>query len=322
MDEASTLAKPLVSVIILNYNGKNFIKRCLQTVLADSYEPKEVILVDNASQDDSMDMAEDFADQIRIIRNSENYGFPKGCNVGIRQAKGDIIVLLNIDTAVRPHWLNELIKPMILNPRIGITGSKLFFLDGKRIQYAGGGIKPNCLTYHDGYGQPDAPEYNVIKDAEYITGASVAIRRELLEKAGGLDEGFPMYFEDVDLSFTARRLGYRVRYQPTSVVLHFETFGTPKNSAIYYFKYHRGRIRFLLKHFGARYFLTTFIPAELKWYTKCGLRQQFIPLMKAYATQLPKAPYFWLRGFLDRRRPVSFNEPKKTPNDMDPDWEE
>lgn len=298
-----TSQKPLVSIVILNYNGKQFIQRCLQTVLADPYQPKQIILVDNHSKDGSIALAEPFRDRIQIIENSKNYGFPKGCNIGIRHAQGEIIVLLNVDTAVRPNWLGELVKPLLDNPRMGITGSKLFFLDGKRLQYAGGGIHRNGLTYHDAYGEEDSPEYNIPKDVEYCTGASMAIRKSLLEQVGGLDEGFPLYFEDVDICFTARKLGYRVRYQPTSVVLHFETFGTKRNSPTYYYKYHRGRMRFMLKHFGLRYFLTTFLFAELQWYWRSGLQGQRLSLLKAYCSQLPKAPLFWLRGFWRRRQP-------------------
>ena len=292
---------PLVSVIILNYNGANFIRRCITTVLNDTYEPKEIILVDNNSQDDSMEIGRSFQDQVIIIENPKNFGFPKGCNQGIKAAQGDIIVLLNIDTAVREGWLEELIKPMKHDSSIGMAGSKLLFLDGKHIQFAGGRMEPNCLTQHDGYCFEDLGEFNEPREVEYLTGASVAIRKELLDKVGNLDEGFPLYFEDLDLSFQAHQLGYRVRFQPTSVVLHFETFGTPKYSFKYFYKYHRGRIRFLLKSFGIRYFLFTFLPAEYRWYKHCRISQQFPPAFCAYFTQFPKAPYLWIKGFYHRR---------------------
>ncbi len=294
-------SNPLVSIIILNYNGQTFIQRCIQSVLADEYEPKEVILVDNNSKDNSLETAHQFKDQIRIIKNPKNYGFPKGCNQGIKHAKGDVIVLLNIDTVVRKNWLEALLEPIRSDSRIGIAGSKLLFLDGKHIQFAGGWMRPNCLTYHEGYGKPDSEKHNVPHEVEYITGASMAIRRDALIKSGGLDEGFPLYYDDLDLCFRIRKLGYGIYYQPQSVVLHFETFGTKKNSRTYFYKYHRGRIRFLLKNFGIRYFIGTFIMAEIRWWKECNFRQQFIPLFGAYCTQFPKAPYLWFRGFVYRR---------------------
>jgi GT2 family glycosyltransferase len=291
---------PLVSVIILNFNGSQFIRRCITTVLNDRYHPKEVILVDNASADDSLAIARTYQEQITIVENKKNFGFPKGCNQGIQVARGDIIVLLNIDTAVREGWLDELVKPMVHDPCMGLVGSKLLFLDGKTIQFAGGRMEPNCLTQHDGYGFEDFGHFNEPREVEYLTGASLAIRKELLDAIGNLDEGFPLYFEDIDLSIQAKQLGYRVLYQPTSVVLHFETYGTPKHSFKYFYKYHRGRIRFLLKNFGIRYCLGTFLPAELRWYGACRFIQQFPPTVCAYATQFPKAPWFWLKGFIRR----------------------
>ncbi len=301
-NSSPSLSYPYVSIVILNYNGKAFIKRCLETVLADPYEPKEILLVDNASQDLSLEIARPWQDRITIVENPKNYGFPKGCNKGIQLARGDIIVLLNIDTSVRENWLTELIQPFMEDASVGITGSKLLFLDGKTIQFAGGSMRPNGLTSHEGYGMRDSNKYDIPKDVEYITGASMAIRRDLLEKAGGLDEGFPLYYEDIDLCFRVRRLGYRIRYQPGSVVFHYETFGTKKQSHKYFFKYHRGRIRFILKHFGLRYFLFSFIPDELSWYGECKLTQQILPLFRAYLAQFFKAPYFWCRGFVIRRR--------------------
>jgi len=293
---------PSVSVIILNYNGKQFLQSCLQSVLNDPYQPKEILLVDNASTDGSLEEAEPFRDRILLIRNPQNYGFPRGCNEGIKRSQGEIIVLLNIDTEVRPGWLTELIEPFLLDSTIGITGSKLLFPEGNRIQFAGGGMRPNGLTFHEGYGQVDEGQYDEAREVEYITGASMAIRRNVLERLGGLDEGFPLYFEDLDLCFRAHQQGWRVWYQPRSVVYHFETYGTPKHSFTYYYKYHRGRIRFLLKNFGARYFLSVFLPAEFRWYRQCNLRDQWLPLLKAYISQLPKTPYFWVRGFIHRRQ--------------------
>lgn len=290
-----------MSVVILNYNGHRFVERCLQSVLLDSYCPKEILFVDNASSDGSIQLAYPFQDRITIRKNSGNFGFPKGCNQGIRIARGEIIVLLNIDTEVCEGWLSELVAPFIDNPKMGLVGSKLLFPDSQRIQFAGGIMEANGLTQHRGYGRPDDGSYDTPCEVEYLTGASVAIRREVLDRLGGMDEGFPLYFEDLDLCNRARQAGYSLLYQPASVVYHFETYGTRKQSFRYFFKYHRGRIRFIVKNFGLRYFIRSFIPYERDWYRRCGIRQQAFPLLAAYITQLPKAPYFWLKGYLRRR---------------------
>lgn len=293
--------KPLVSVIILNYNGNQFIQRCLETVLADSYQPREIILVDNASADGSMQLAKPYSDHVHIILNPKNYGFPKGCNQGIKHAKGDIIVLLNIDTEVTPAWLESLVKPLLQDQLIAMTASKLLFPDRKTIQFAGGCIHPNGLTSHDGYGVTDEGQFDNAKECGYVTGASAAIRRSALDAVGGMDEGFPLYYEDVDLCVRMHQAGYKVMYEPASLVYHYETFGTRKFSFKYFYKFHRGRMRFILKNFGVKYFLATFIPAEWRWVHQSDFSNQCFPLFCAYTTQLPKAPYFWLLGFLRRR---------------------
>lgn len=293
--------RPLVSVILLNYNGLRFLVPCLESVLADTYTPKEILLVDNASTDGSMNLAWAYQDRITIVQNPQNYGFPKGCNQGIELARGDVIVLLNVDTVVREGWLEKLIQPLLHDETLAMTGSKLLFPDSNLIQFAGGVMEPNGLTHHEGYGLPDGEEFNQPREVDYLTGASVAIRRDVLDRLGGLDEGFPLYYEDLDFCYRVRQAGYKILYQPESVVYHFETFGTKKHSAPYFYKYHRGRMRFVLKHFGPRYFIRVFVPAELGWYRRCHLRQQIVPLLGAYLTQLPKAPYFWLKGFARRR---------------------
>ena len=303
-DPALTSANhnPLVSIVILNYNGARFIDDCLRAVLADSYSPKEILLVDNASRDDSLQMALGYqCEGVTVVANTKNYGFPRGCNEGIALARGEVIVLLNVDTIVQPGWLSGLIAPLLEDEKVGITASKLLFFDGKTLQFAGGDVSPNGLTHHRGHGIPDDGSYDQPSEIGYATGASMAIRYDLLERLGGLDEGFPLYFEDVDLSLRAFQAGYRIVYAPDSVVWHYETFGTRKRSAAYFYKYHRGRMRLILKQFGLRYFLADFLPAELRWYGQCDLLNQAIPLLGAYLTQLPKAPWFWVKGFLRRR---------------------
>ncbi len=306
---------PLVSIVILNYNGQMFVRRCLETVLKDSYPNKEVIFVDNASTDNSLRMSRIYANYIQVVRNPRNYGFAKGCNEGIKRSQGSIIVLLNVDTCVRPGWLEELVYAMVQDPAVGVAGSKLLFLNGKTIQHAGGMIAANCLSQHIGYGEEDRRQYEVAREVAYVTGASLAVRRELLNAIGLLDEGFTLYYDDLDLALSARRNGYKVVYVPSSVVLHFETYGTEKNSGRYYFRYHRGRIRFLLKNYGVRYILRTFIPAEVEWYRMTNLTKQIIPLLGAYLVNLPKAPFFLIRGFIVRRttRPLLSAERRAHP---------
>jgi GT2 family glycosyltransferase len=203
---------------------------------------------------------------------------------------------------------------MLQDPTVGVAGSKLLFLNGSTIQHAGGTIAPNCMSHHIGYGERDQAQHDTYREVAYVTGASLAVRRDLLDAIGLLDEGFPMYYDDLDLALAAQRHGYKVVYVPSSVVLHFETFGTERNSKRYYYQYHRGRIRFLLKNYGLRYIVRTFIPAELEWYHLTNLRAQLLPLILAYLVNVPKAPYFLVRGFIVRRTARPLVKPPAQPN--------
>jgi len=222
---------PFVSVIILNYNGITFIDRCLSSVLESNYDNREIIFVDNASTDGSIELVKNKYQGIRVIRNNKNLGFMKGCNVGIRASFGEIIVLLNIDTEVRKDWLVELVEVMRKDKSIRIVGSKLLYPGGTHIQHAGSVIHDNGLTDHIGNMEMDLGQYDQLSDVDYVSGASVAIDRKFLESIGLIDEGYsPLYYDDPDLAIQAGRQGYRVVLAPKSVVIHFETHATQKSS--------------------------------------------------------------------------------------------
>lgn len=255
---------PLVSIIILNYNGREYLGPCIRDVLRSSYDVFEVIVVDNASTDGSLDLLSDFP-AVRVVRNSRNLLSSAGLNRGIQVARGDIVVLLDQDTSVRSDWLEELLRPLIKDPAVAITGSKLLYRDGL-VQHAGGAFEWNGFTRHLRSGEVDVPgEDGSPRDVDYVCGASMAIRRSLLTHLGGLDECMPFYFEEVDLCWQAHRLGYKVLYVPNSVVVHHESASIGKNTNRYLFNYHRGRWRFMLKNFELKVLMTEVVPAEMRW---------------------------------------------------------
>ena len=226
---------PQVSIIIPVFNQLEHTYSCLTSILANTtLSGYEVIIADDASQDDTINITE-YAQNIRHIRNPENLGFLRNCNNAAAHAKGKYLLFLNNDTNVQKDWLKHMTDLMEGDATIGMTGSKLVYPDG-RLQEAGG------IIWSDANGQnygrlddPAKPEYNYVKDVDYISGASIMIRRELWDRAGGFDERFaPAYYEDTDLAFTVRKLGYRVVLQPKSVVVHFEgiSHGTDLGSGI------------------------------------------------------------------------------------------
>ena len=215
--------RPAVSIVIPVYNEFDYTYHCIYSVVENSGEVSyEIIVADDCSTDLTKEIQQIISGLV-VVRNQENLRFLRNCNHAAKQARGQYILFLNNDTQVQPNWLAPLVELIERDSRIGLVGSKLVYPDG-RLQEAGG------ILWRDGsawnYGNrsdPALPEYNYVKEADYISGASIMIRRALWEEIGGFDERFaPAYCEDSDLAFTVRKLGYKVMYQPLSVVVHFE----------------------------------------------------------------------------------------------------
>lgn len=214
---------PMVSIIIPVYNQFEYTYLCIKSILTNSGAiTYEVIVADDCSTD--MTQAIDtIIFGLKSVQNPVNLRFLRNCNNAAKLAKGKYILFLNNDTQVQENWLQPLVSLLEADDTVGMTGSKLVYPDG-RLQEAGG------ILWRDGsawnYGNrsdPDLPEYNYVKEVDYISGASICIRRTLWDEIGGFDERFaPAYAEDSDLAFEVRRHGYKVVYQPQSVVVHFE----------------------------------------------------------------------------------------------------
>ena len=215
--------EPTVSIVIPCYNQLSYTYACLVSILEHTKQISyEVIIADDVSTDETRHL-EHFAEGLVISRNCVNQGFLRNCNQAAKKARGQYIFFLNNDTTVTEGWLDWLLTLMDSDPRIGMTGSKLIYPDG-RLQEAGGIIWSDASGWN--YGRledPNRPEFNYVKDVDYISGAAILIRRSLWEEIGGFDERYaPAYCEDSDLAFEVRKHGYRVVYQPKSVVVHFE----------------------------------------------------------------------------------------------------
>ncbi|MDO8691836.1 MAG: glycosyltransferase family 2 protein [Dehalococcoidia bacterium] len=256
----------LASVIVLSYNGREYLGPCLSSLESSSYREIEVLLVDNGSTDGSAQWVAATFPKVSVVAYGENLGFAGGMNRGIRTAQGRFIGFLNQDTTVRPAWLENLVTAL-KDPAVGMAGSKIYYPDGLTLQHAGGIIRyPQALADHFGYGQLDQGQWDQEKDVDYVTGAAFATRRDVLESIGVFDEGFyPAYFEDTDLCFRARDAGYRVVYIPEAVLVHHESATTVRDSFGYYLAYHTARLRFILKHYSVLQITEDFYPAERAW---------------------------------------------------------
>ncbi len=223
-----------ISIVIPVYNKVDYTYRCLKSIIEDSHTqiPYEVIVVDNASSDNTADLLRNTKGLIPII-NQENKGFVGACNMGADKARGRYILFLNNDTQVTEGWLDSLLKPFEEDKNVGITGAKLLYPDGT-LQEAGNIIWQDASGWNYGRGgDPDCPAYCYEKEVDYCSGACLMIPAVLWRKAGGFDQRYaPAYYEDTDLCFTIRKLGYKVIYQPLAKVVHYEgiTAGTDINT--------------------------------------------------------------------------------------------
>jgi len=251
------------SVIVLSWNGVAYLSNCLKAVLSQDYPDFEIIVVDNGSADGSADLVAERFPQVRLIRNERNLGFSGGMNVGLQATQGDALVLLNQDTVVRPDWLLALVHAFA-DKQVGIVGAKLLELDGRTLSHAGGYVEwPLALGRHIGVGEVDQGQYDAAADVEYVTGASLAIRRTVLDQIGLLDDRFfPAFYEDVDLCWRARKAGWRIRYEPRAVALHDEASSTRHHWPSRHYYHYRNRLLCVFKHLTPTQILAEFVPAE------------------------------------------------------------
>jgi len=211
---------PHVEVLILNFNGRRRLKTCLDSVLATHYPNLCVVLVDNGSTDGSVDFVRKNYPSIKIIANKRNLGFAKGYSSAVRISHAPYLVFLNNDVEVDKNWLRELIC-CLEEPNVAATTSKLlFFDDRKKINACGGIMDKYGCSLNRGNGELDLGQYDKIEEVFYAVGAAMAVKRSVLNKVGFFDEDYFSYWEDVDWSWRARLLGYKILYVPSSVVYH------------------------------------------------------------------------------------------------------
>lgn len=227
--EFPVFESPCVSIVIPAYNGWALTYKCLESIKENTFDVAyEIIIGDDASTDETKNINQ-YVKNIVVIRNEKNLEFLHNCNHAASFAKGKYILFLNNDTEVRPRWLSSMVDLMEKDGKIGMTGSKLIYPNG-RLQEAGAIIWEDASGWNFGLNQdPEAPEYNYVKEVDYISGASIIIRSDLWGQIGGFDKRYtPAYCEDSDLAFEVRKRGYKVVYQPLSEVIHFEgyTHGT------------------------------------------------------------------------------------------------
>jgi GT2 family glycosyltransferase len=257
---------PYVSVIIVNCDGRDYLQACLAALRGQSYVDFETIVVDNGSRDGSADFVEqNYGDWVRLIRLPENRGYAGGNNAGIHAAKGTCIALLNNDTVVDSEWLDQLVRCVMSEEKIGMVGSKILNDDRREeIDNTGHLIYPDGLNRGRGRLEIDCGQYDGKTDILFPSGCAALYRKKMLDEIGGFDETFFAYGDDTDIGLHGRCLGYQARYCPTAVVYHKYSKTAGAYSVTKAFYVERNRLWILHTYFSRRAILLSPIYTGLR----------------------------------------------------------
>ncbi len=210
-----------VSIIIPHWNGKQHLADCFNSLRQQTYPDFEIILVDNGSADGSQTYIRTDFPEVKLVELPENRGFTGACNVGYAHSRGNIIVLLNNDTAVQPTWLAEIVSAFARHPRVGAVASKMLLFDERdKFHTAGDFVRVNGVPGNRGVWQTDVGQFETEEQVFSACGGAAAYRRTLLEEIGFLDDDFFFSCEDVDMGWRTQLAGWQVLYVPSAVVYH------------------------------------------------------------------------------------------------------
>jgi GT2 family glycosyltransferase len=251
-----------VSVAIVNYNAEEELARCLTSLLASTgLGSFEVIVADNASTDGSVRMLETRFAGVRLIRSGENLGFAGASNLCWREARSSLVLFLNSDALLPEDALGRMVSIARARPEVGVLGPRLRYEDGA-VQMSFGrtlglGAELSQKCWNAGYRRGKGPlraaverEYSREHRVDWVSGACLLTRRDLLETVSGFDENFFMYSEDVDLCLRIRALGAEVLFTPDVEVVHLKGRSAARNRERVLFESHRSRLYFYRKHYG------------------------------------------------------------------------
>jgi GT2 family glycosyltransferase len=215
---------PLVTVVIVSWNGKKLLRKCFDTFYRNTTKVDcRVVVVDNASSDGSVEMLREAYTDVHVIGNFENTGFSIANNQGIKYALSlgsKYVLLLNNDVEItEPNWLQELLSVFESDSQVGVVGCKLLYPNG-RLQHAGGVVALQ-VPYNRGEDQEDKGQYDKVEFLDYVTGAVLLIRSDVVRQIGYLDPGFtPLYCEDTDWCLRAKFYRYKIAYTPKPTLIH------------------------------------------------------------------------------------------------------
>ncbi len=252
--------EPLVSILVLNYNGKKFLKACFDSILKSTYSNFEIALVDNNSTDDSVAFTEANYPMVKIIQTGKNGGYSRAYNIAFGKSSGKYYLLLNNDVVVEKNWLEPLVNVAEADEKIAALQPKIrSLIDDGYFEYAGA-----CGGFMDKYGYPflrgrifytiekDDGQYDDETEVFWTSGAAMFIRAEALKKSGDLDEDFVHHMEEIDLCWRLHLVGYRLKVIPDSVIYHYAGATIKADSFKKIYWNHRNGIFTLIKNLETR----------------------------------------------------------------------
>ncbi|UCC39908.1 MAG: glycosyltransferase family 2 protein [Candidatus Aminicenantes bacterium] len=253
-----------VDIIIVNHNTKDLLRQCIKSVYANT--PKnsfEIIVIDNSSVDESLQMIKREFPDVKVIENKENLGFSKANNQGITAGRGRYVLLLNSDTLVLPSTLDIMKQFLHDHPDVGIVGSRTFYSDYTVQATARSFPTPinalfgrkSILTrlfptnrFSRRYLTCFNQDYSEPFEVDWVAGSCLMVKRKMIDEIGLLDEGFWMYWEDADWCYRAKKKGWKVFCVPEAKIIHYEGMSSKKQSAKLIMEFHKSIYRYYRKH--------------------------------------------------------------------------
>ncbi len=270
-----------LSIIIVNWNVRELLDRCLASIFAADLAPGsfEIIVVDSASADDSVAMVRQKYPAVRLLAQERNVGFTRGNNIGLAQAQGDFLLLLNPDTEVRPDALGAMLDYLLANPAVGIVGPHTLNSDGSH--QSSRRRFPSLMTgiFESSWLAAAAParierDYRMLETddddimlVDWVQGSALMLRRELYRDIGGMDEAYVMYSEELDYCRRAKHAGWQVAYHGGAVIAHHGGKSSEQVAAQTLIHFHTSKLRYFRKHhgFGQYVFLRAILLLQFAW---------------------------------------------------------
>ncbi len=244
---------PLVSIISINFNQPGVTAEMIESLRKVSYPNVEVIIVDNASSKGDVDKLKVEYPEIILIKSTENLGFAGGNNLGIKQSKGEYILLLNNDTEVDPGFLEPLIDKFMNNPDIGAISPKIYFHHTPNMLQFTGISEINKYTTRStgwGFGKMDEGQFDEDKESFFAHGAAMMVPRSVIKKVGMMAEIYFLYYEEMDWGQRIRNAAYKIFYVHNSKIFHKESVSTGKESPLKTYYMNRARIIYMRRNVG------------------------------------------------------------------------